>query len=350
MNAAAAIALWYTLHLWICLLALAHALPEFSDATHVTHPQPGEVLGVLGARLPWRLGTSVGWFLLQGFTVALAVFWLLGDLLAFALARFGIADLHASTGAAWCWALRRTLRAHTFWLSVALIAALAIADRMAVPAYLVSLTVVAAVLLFLATPVMVLNRAEPSDHATLPIASAPARSPWQAASIYYFGAAILLGVGYAARSILDEWGLLGWLLSCFEATAESWAFLCLVSAMVHGIGWGSLQAELSRRLRTRFLALAVLLDLRVLMVCLWVAPSLLLAVFVAIHVLPTHEATLRAIGVAPSPVYLLAASMLHYTVSYWWMLVLPMAVPYLIACRRSLTMFDRAEAVRFRPG
>lgn len=343
---AAAISLWYTLHLWIALLALVWALPRFIDATHVTYPGPGEVLGLLDAWLPWHPGTRIGWFLLQGFTVSLGVFWLLAAWLARLLRWFAITDIHDTTGAAWRWAWRRALSARTFWLGLGLIVALAAGNGLNAPASLMSSISVAAVFLFLATPFLVLNGAEPLHHAKArPPYAAPPSLP-QAALIYYGGTAILLVLSYAAGLILNESSLTGWCLSLLESTAQSWAFLCLISVLVYRVSWDNLRAELKGRLRARFLALALLLNLRVLMLMLLVAPSLLLAAIVAIYVLPQHEATLRAIGAAPGSFYRFAVSMLNDTVSYWWMLVLPMSVPILLTCARSLALFDQAEARR----
>lgn len=340
LKAAAAIALWYAMHFWVLLWALVHALPQFGDAPHVTYPETSAVLGVLDAWWPWRAGTSVGWFLLQVFTVGLAVFWLLGALLARVLAQLGIAGIHELTGDAWWWALRQALRTPVFWLGVGLIAALVISDGMDAPELVTELTGVAAVILFLAMPVVVLNGA---GHATPGLALPASRSRWQAASIFYLGVALLQVLGYAVRTQLDAAGRTGWFLGVLEAAAESWVMLCLISVLAYRIGWRQLRTELSNRLRVRFLALSLLLDLRVLMVVLWVAPSLLLAEIVAIHVLPTYEATLRATGAIPNPGYQFAVDLMDYTLSYWWMLMLPLSVPFLLACRRSLAMFDQAE-------
>lgn len=343
---AAAIALWCTLHLWIALLTLVYALPQFSDATQITYPTPGEVLGVLDAWLPWRLGTSIGWFLLQGFTVSLGAFWLLTTWLARMIRWFEITDIHEATGAAWSWAWRRALYARTFWLGVGLIAALALGNWLSAPVSLISLISIAAVILFLATPFLALNGVEPLHQAKAATAFAASPSLLQAASIYYSGAAILLVLSYAAGSILNESSLTGWCLGLLESTAQSWAFLGLISVLVYRVNWGNLRAELKGRFRARFLALALLLNLRVLMLSLFVAPSLLLAAIVVTYVLPQHEATLRAIGAAPSSFYQFAVSMLDYTVSYWWMLVLPMSVPILLTYARSLALFDQAEILQ----
>lgn len=333
-----ALALWHALLLWCGLWARTRALPRRDAAGQPVFPDVDELVGLLAGRWMEWPQASTGPVLLLAFLGFLVLFGVLGQLLAWVLRRLGIAGLHRTTAASLRWALRRSLRLRVFWVFVALVAACIVAEALRATTVLTPL-LLAATLLFLAMPALLLRRDE-LDQAQAARAPEPRG---QALAIYYLGSALLLGLAWAAAAVLVPPGPSGYLLSTLLGAAQSLAGLLLAGLLVDGVGWRTLAVEVRERLRWRLLALSLLLDLRLLLVGLWLVPLLLLVVSVTVHVLPTYEATLRAMQLTPGPWYRIMLATLSWFASYWWLAITVTHVPMLLWCGRSLCALDAPE-------
>lgn len=335
-----ALALGYALLLWCALWAFTHAMPRLDPAGRPVFPDVDELVALLAGRWMAWPEASAGLVLLLAFAAFLVLFGVLGLLLTWVLRRLGIAELHRTTAANLHWALRRSLRLRVFWVFVALVAACIIAHALGATAVL-SMLYLAATLLFLAMPAMLLRRDE-LDEAQA--ARAPGRaSRGQALAIYYLGSAVFLGLASVAASLLVQPGPPGYLVSTLLGVAHSLAGLLLAGMLVDGVGWQTLAVELRQRLSWRLLALSLLLDLRLLLVALWLVPVLLLVVSVSVHVLPTYEATLRAMQLTPGPWYRIMLATLNWVAGYWWLAITVTSVPMLLWYGRSLCALDAPE-------
>lgn len=327
--------LWYLTHFVLGLNLVAYAFPELGENKILTYPSATEVYNLLRVRLQVSTPNNLSVLLLAAMFMLSAVVWGLSSIFTNILQRLSLSYLTTIINKSFYWGV-----GNYFLPSVATLNFVYVLTFIGI--YFFGWIGLIFLLIFLlACPMTILNKQ--FLEADFPKQWYPMHwAGWQPATIFVIGFICIklidiFFVDFTEKTILGDFVVFtGW------EVLKGFLVGVLLSVFIYKIKWREIVRELRVRANIKFIAMWLLLEVKFLILVLWVAPPFLLVASAVIYVVPTirdtHVITGRPLGV----LFSLFVSLADGFTQYWYFFIVPIGVFILMVCGRCLILFDRS--------